>query len=349
MIPKFKKANTELAFHLAINELVVRLDDSHAGFSSKILREHFGNYHTPYLHRFVDQNYVVTNYYNDSLAKLNGLQTGDIIKKVDGKKPWDIFQKRLKYISGSNLPRKKIASWIMITSGKNESVELELLRGNKRFTKKISRYLSDDMGYSPKKRILPEIDSSISYMFIKQLNNKRLNALKDGLENKKAWILDLRTYPKYSSGPTFANVLSKKEKVFCKVIKPDFDYPSRFYEYTLPSVGRNSGLKYNGKVFLLVNSYTQSAAEFQAMQIQTGENVTTIGSQTSGADGNVTRFEILENLKTAFSGIGIFYPDGTETQRKGVRIDIQVPITIDGIRTGRDEVLEKAIELANKL
>ncbi|WP_206367765.1 hypothetical protein [Sphingobacterium chungjuense] len=45
------------------------------------------------------------------------------------------------------------------------------------------------------------------------------------------------------------------------------------------------------------------------------------------------------------SGIGVYYPDGTETQRVGVAPDIEVKPTIDGIKAGRDELLEKAIEL----
>jgi C-terminal processing protease CtpA/Prc len=48
--------------------------------------------------------------------------------------------------------------------------------------------------------------------------------------------------------------------------------------------------------------------------------------------------------QTAFSGIGIFYPDGTETQRKGVKMNIEIKPTIEGIIERKDEVLEKAIE-----
>jgi carboxyl-terminal processing protease len=49
--------------------------------------------------------------------------------------------------------------------------------------------------------------------------------------------------------------------------------------------------------------------------------------------------------KTAISGIGIFYPDGTETQRKGVKIDIEITPTIKGIQERRDEILDKALWL----
>jgi C-terminal processing protease CtpA/Prc len=47
------------------------------------------------------------------------------------------------------------------------------------------------------------------------------------------------------------------------------------------------------------------------------------------------------------SGIGVYYPDGTETQRVGIVPDIEIRPTIGGIRNGKDELLEKAIELIN--
>ncbi|WP_428025383.1 hypothetical protein, partial [Arcobacter sp.] len=80
----------------------------------------------------------------------------------------------------------------------------------------------------------------------------------------------------------------------------------------------------------------------------TGDNVITIGSQTAGADGDVVTFKYLGGYKTTFSGIGLLYPDGSETQRKGIKIDIKIKPTINGLRQGRDEVLERAIELASE-
>ena len=43
------------------------------------------------------------------------------------------------------------------------------------------------------------------------------------------------------------------------------------------------------------------------------------------------------------SGIGVFYPDKKPTQRVGIVPDIEVTPTIEGIRAGRDEVLEEAL------
>ena len=43
------------------------------------------------------------------------------------------------------------------------------------------------------------------------------------------------------------------------------------------------------------------------------------------------------------SGLGVFYPDGSPTQRVGVRRDVDGAPTIERIRAGRDEVLEVGI------
>ena len=98
-----------------------------------------------------------------------------------------------------------------------------------------------------------------------------------------------------------------------------------------------------------MNGGTQSHAEFTAMCLQTGDNVITIGSQTSGADGNTSQVNLVGGFKTWITGIGIFYPDGRETQRKGVNIDIEIKPTVLGLSEGRDEVLEKAIAYANEI
>lgn len=104
---------------------------------------------------------------------------------------------------------------------------------------------------------------------------------------------------------------------------------------------------YKGRVILLVNELTQSNPEFQAMALQRCPQTLTIGSPTSGADGDIVRIPLPGGLMTCFSGIGVFYPDGTPTQAVGVRLDVEVNDTVESLQAGRDLVLEKALELAS--
>lgn len=105
---------------------------------------------------------------------------------------------------------------------------------------------------------------------------------------------------------------------------------------------------YKGKVCILVDGISVSSAEFHAMAYRTAPKATVIGSTTAGADGNISQILLPGGIRTAISGIGVYYPDGRETQRVGIVPDIEVRPTIAGIKAGRDEVLEKAIEIINK-
>jgi C-terminal processing protease CtpA/Prc len=80
------------------------------------------------------------------------------------------------------------------------------------------------------------------------------------------------------------------------------------------------------------------------MMFQGATNVTVIGSQTAGADGNVTEVVLPGGYSASFSGLGIYYPDGTPTQRVGIKIDIPVKPTLQGIRNNKDEVLQRGLQ-----
>ncbi len=45
-----------------------------------------------------------------------------------------------------------------------------------------------------------------------------------------------------------------------------------------------------------------------------------------------------------YTAQGIYTPDGGQTQRIGVSPDIEVKRTIQGIKEGKDEMLEAAVE-----
>ena len=83
------------------------------------------------------------------------------------------------------------------------------------------------------------------------------------------------------------------------------------------------------------------------MAFRTAPKATVIGSTTAGADGNVTKFMLPGGVSTMITGIGVYYPNGKETQRIGIIPDIEIKPSIKGITDNKDELLEKAIELIN--
>ena len=84
------------------------------------------------------------------------------------------------------------------------------------------------------------------------------------------------------------------------------------------------------------------------MGLQAATKTITIGSTTAGADGNFTDWIPLPGgIRTRFSGLGIYYPDGTLAQRNGVKIDIVCNPTIKGALAKTDELIDTAIRVIN--
>lgn len=348
MIPKFLNSKSEMDYHLAMLETVVKLDDGHGLFKTQFTIDFFGSKFIPAKLKIIDNKAVVTGFYNDSLSKVNELQIGDIVEKVNNKSIKDIVEEKLKYMHGSNPKSKTRDTYYTIANGNTDSLVLDIERNGIKYNKTIYRYPFDLIFKANfKKEKYKIIEKNIGYVDMSTLEMKDVDQMMKTFENTKAIIIDIRNYPKFIPY-LITNYLNSEKKDFVKISIPDLKYPGKFIWKQNGVTGKNNKDYYKGKVVLLVNEETQSRAEFSVMCLQTANNVITIGSQTAGADGNLSFTEFIGGYKSFFSGTGIYYPDETITQRKGVKIDIEVNQTIKGIQEGKDEILEKAIELIEK-
>jgi Peptidase family S41 len=168
------------------------------------------------------------------------------------------------------------------------------------------------------------------------------------IKNTKGLIIDDRNYPSDFIIYELSNYLLPDSIPFVKFSNGSVEHPGLFTFTKALNAGKNNKDYYKGKVVVLLNEISQSSAEFHAMAYRVHPNVTVIGSTTAGADGNVSQISLPGGIRTGISGIGVYYPDGKETQRIGIVPDIEVKPTIAGIKSGRDELLEKAIEIINK-
>ncbi len=189
-------------------------------------------------------------------------------------------------------------------------------------------------------KILP---GNIGYVHMGVLQQEDVDAAMAELMDTKAIIFDVRNYP---NGTMYqiSNYLTPHPVEFVKFTAPNLDYPGDFITTEIFDTGAENPDSYRGKVILLFDERTQSHAEFTCMALETAPNVTKIGSQTAGADGNVSWIYFPGVIYTYFTGLGVYYPDGTPTQRIGIVPDIEVHPTVQGIQNGRDEVLEFAVQ-----
>ncbi len=344
MIPKFRMASNKTYYRRAVRELVAKLDDTHA----VVVFDDIVRNYLPLKVKNINNKAVVSGYYNDSIGKSDGFKLGDIILKVNGLEMESEVFNTLKYANGSNANIKRTNAYYNILHGEDSIVNLTIVRNNDTLHIEAKRYRFKEFHYGNRSsgKKWKSINDYVGYINMAYVNRDDVSEIMNGLMDKKAIIIDLRNYPSFIYW-ILSRYLNKEKRDFAKSYVPVISYPGRFIFHKNSQTGVKNKNAYQGKVIILVDQETISRSEFTAMAFQTADNVTTIGSQTAGADGNVVAVELADGIKTYFTGVGIYYPDGTESQRKGVKIDIAVEPTIKGLRNGQDEILERAIELAN--
>lgn len=351
-IPVFLNAGNELEYELAVLEIIEYIQDSHAylgGAADKIYQWKGGRF-PPVKVDFVENKLVMTGYHNDEFKESTGLQLGDIITEVNGESIEQLIESKSNYYPASNLPVKyKSMSMDLLRSNSSEISITYLTKDLKEHMETIQLYAYEDldMHSDGNPEAFKMLKDSIGYFTVETIKEENVSQFKNYLNETRGLIIDLRKYPALNVANKLGAYFVSSPTPFVKFSIGMVDNPGEFY-LTDEIFLQSETDPYKGKVVVLVNETTISRGEFLAMALRAGDNTTIIGSTTAGADGDATTILLPGGLQTRISGVGIYYPDGSETQRIGIVPDIVVKPTIEGIRENRDELMEKAIEILLK-
>ncbi|NJM78549.1 MAG: peptidase S41 [Flavobacterium sp.] len=354
ILPKIVNPKDEVSYHYALLEMVANLNDSHASYYIMDHNRHLKTLEyncvnmLPFEVDIIDNYFVVSKLYNDALCVKNDIQMGDAIEKLDGKTVQDYIELHKNKIPASN------NAYLLNQISKfhlrfpNKEIEISFSRGKNNFVKKIELQGSDnyfgDVEKSKNKEKYKILEGNIGYLNLENIYPKNLEEILLVIKEAKGLIIDIRNYP-HDVHLLLADFLNSKPKEFAKQIYSDLKYPGRYIWEEMQVCGKENPNYYKGKVVILVNEESFSHSEWTAMCLRTADNAIVMGSQTAGADGTNFNFKIVMfHFLTSFTGKGVFYPDGRETQRIGIVPDIEVKPTIDGLRGMKDEVLNRAIE-----
>ena len=332
--------------------LIRELNDGHAYAPIEML---FGQRMLP-VWPLQAEGRLFVGYSGDSL-----LERGDEVVAIDGEPISERLELLREYASRSNEASLRQALRYYGLCTRRDTAEVVRRRAGVCDTLRVATvpYGSVSSLYDPAQLEQPPfrlLADSVGYIYAGTFSREHLAQVVQTLPRTRALIIDLRTYPLKVDGALIALIgqsLRTESVVVRQALYQTLALPGLFYlqeQWLFEDFGEVAARctePYKGRVILLVDEITQSNPEFQAMALQSCPQTLTIGSPTSGADGSIVWIP-LPGQMTSFSGIGALYPDGTQPQTVGVRLDVEVLPTAEGLQAGRDEVLERALELARQ-
>jgi len=384
-IPKFINAKTALEYQLTVLQLAAETNDTHARhflgenetdiirgigyapFRTKEIDSLRGTMYAPFRVQFIEDKLTVTGYHKPELKETIGVKIGDFITHINDKTIEYIIDSIKSYYPASNEAARIHHIAPDLLRSNNHSIQIVYNSSGTITQKELPLYERSDLDMNKRSTrlaydsIMIDKDSVfIGYITLETIKDTDIPHIKKSFMNAKGIIIDIRNYPAAFVPFSLGNYFTSTRKPFAKFTTGNINNPGEFnFSRNLSLLNNNAGnlhssstlgtlnseKHFQGKLVVIVNEATISQAEYTAMAFRAGDNTVIIGSQTQGADGNVSFIPLPGGLRTGISGTGVYYPDGTQTQRVGIVPDIEVRPTIKGIREGRDELLEKAIEI----
>ena len=342
-IPCFVNENSELAYKKNMLQLIGEVGDTHANmwYHDEVLNEFFGAKQLPIKVEFVEDQPVVVKI-SDSADVI--IKEGDVITAINGIEIKEIVNQNLKYYPASNYPTKLRDMARKLLRTNQESVQISFQNRQGSFTETI--FSVEDWDNSeistPSHKFIGE---DIGYIYPGSLKKGEIDDIMKKFENTRGIVVDMRCYPSDFIVFSMGKYLMPKPTDFVKFATTSMENPGFYTFRNGAKVGKILKDTYDGKLTILINEETQSQAEYTTMALRVAPEAVVIGSTTAGADGNVSRINLPGGINTMISGIGVYYPDGTETQRVGIVPDIEIHPSIESVRKGEDLLLEKAIEV----
>ncbi len=351
-IPKFIAARDDLEYAKLVAKLGVETNDSHTSISAPALTEYFGTATVPIIAREIEGRSVVV-WTGDDEALMD-VERGDIIVSIDGQAAADRLSDLLSLTPGSNrAARVRNAHSRMFHGRPGSLASITLKDGDGRSRKVTIRRTDGAAGRWVLYRASKTADAAaivsddIGYIDIPRVGPADLEGVIESTAGARDFIFDMRGYPNLPVTDFLAE-LSDSSGVGALIAVPivrSVSQDTSTKEVSRQRFFADADAPIPGHVVILVNRWTQSAAEHAALFLKSafGDRAVIAGEPSAGANGTITYAYLPGGVTVSFTGMSVAWANGDKLQRLGIIPNIVARPTIRGIREGRDEVLEAAI------
>ncbi|HEY7216615.1 MAG TPA: S41 family peptidase [Thermoanaerobaculia bacterium] len=337
----------ERAFLITLRRLVAALHDGHGNVTLSS-QEAAGA--LPLLWDVVAGGLTVTQVAGGA----GELRPGDEVLAIDGRPARQVLAAEEALASAATEGWRRRRALTRLLGGKRgEAVRLDARHpGGAAFTVNVTRSLSlygEGSLREARPEKIAEVKPGIFYVDLDRISDDDFRSALDRLAAAQGIVFDLRGYPRNLSMIVIAH-LTDRPVTSARWAVPVVTRPDRQgweWESSDWSV-QPAEPRLAGKIAFVSDGRTISYGETYLGIVEHYRLAEIVGAPTAGTNGNINPFTLPGGYRVVWTGMRVLKHDGSRHHGIGIRPTVPVSRTLQSVAAGRDELLEKAIEVVSQ-
>lgn len=343
-----EKAATDAGEHEFTETLRLLVAALHDGHGSVVHPSAFDPFGPPVRWDWIEETLVVTVVdprAGDRIAR------GDVVLKIDGRPAAAVLEDAERLISGATPEWRRFIALRVIGRAAGESpirLEVASRKGGRRMVE-LPRGGGDGPLVETRPAKISEVRPGTWYVDIDRITDEDFRAALPDLAAAKGLVFDLRGYPGKLSTAVIAHLtdrpVTSAQWHVPDITKPDGEAMAfTRSQWTLdPAEPR-----LRGRAAFITDARAISYAETWLGIIEHYRIAEIVGGRTAGTNGNVNPFVLPGGFSVSWTGMKVLKHDGSRHHGVGILPTIPVKRTRAGVAEGKDELLERAIEVVSR-
>ncbi|MBX3357186.1 MAG: hypothetical protein KF745_02040 [Phycisphaeraceae bacterium] len=333
----------EGAFVDTLRRMLAALHDGHVhvGHASRA-----SAYTLPIAWDWVEDQLVVTQV----AEAADGPERGDVVVSIDGVPARTVFDEARALTSGATagwINHQALQEMLRGDSSRPVLLVLESPGGAQRGVA-LPRAVRETPVVEPRPKPIAELSPGIWYVDIDRIDDAAFRGALPDLEKAAGIVFDLRGYPGKLSTIVLAHLIDTP--ITCSRWNvPIITWPDglhRDFEFSNWTV-RPARPRLKCPTAFIIDGRAISYAETYMAMVENYALARIVGQPTAGTNGNVNSLLLPGGYSASFTGMKVLRHDGSQYHGKPVQPTDPVNRTRTGIIEGRDELLDRAVEIVS--
>lgn len=363
VLPRLEAARDAMQYVIAISDLAATFDDAQSTISGPWRETMLGTSSAPFRARVAEGRVIITDVVRDSSTLALGLTVGMEIVAADGfpLAAWLSEHRRVASASNDWTRTRDLMRVLPRGPEGNALFKLRDVAGKERTV-----YMPRRATYAA---LLPReeranaiaarrLTTSILYLDLERLNARAIDSAFTAAADSRAVVLDLRGTLRADASTVLRHVAQQRRFIAYRALSRVASAPclaptlreaatlcSEEHAERMVWAAVDTSGHFRGRVYVLIDERTQGASERLALAVESGANAVFIGSPSAGAAAIAVPIDLPGWLTVGVPADEIRRADGGLVHRVGITPSVDVRLTVRGMRSGPDDVLERAQQL----